>query len=134
MHIRTCASSNKIDSSFIYFSEIFLKMSINNGINGATKPRLISVDSLEDSKYDRRSSIPRNKSYDNMGVSAEANVLVIYTGGTIGMTRNANNGKFDNLTSFFGISKYIEIIRSIFKVIRHIIQVIYSKTEMIKIK
>lgn len=88
-------------------------MSINNGINGATKPRLISVDSLEDSKYDRRSSIPRNKSYDNMGVSAEANVLVIYTGGTIGMTRNANNGKFDNLISF---SKYIEIIRSIFKV------------------
>lgn len=109
-------------------------MSINNGINGATKPRLISVDSLEDSKYDRRSSIPRNKSYDNMGVSAEANVLVIYTGGTIGMTRNANNGKFDNLTSFFGISKYIEIIRSIFKVIRHIIQVIYSESEMIKIK
>lgn len=109
-------------------------MSINNGINGATKPRLISVDSLEDSKYDRRSSIPRNKSYDNMGASAEANVLVIYTGGTIGMTRNANNGKFDNLTSFIGISKYIGIIRSIFKVIRHIIQVIYSKTEMIKIK
>lgn len=87
-------------------------MSINNGINSTTKPRLVSVDSMEDSKYDRRSSIPRNKSYDNMSASAEANVLVIYTGGTIGMTRNANNGKSDNLIStifFYNFHRYFEV-------------------------
>lgn len=56
-------------------------------------PRL-SHKKFADLKTDSRSSsIPRNPSYDNIGASTEANVLVIYTGGTIGMVRNANNGK-----------------------------------------
>lgn len=62
-------------------------------INGQNSSRMESIDSLEDSHCDRRSSIQRNRSFDNMSASAEASVLVIYTGGTIGMTRNGNNGK-----------------------------------------
>lgn len=36
----------------------------------------------------------RNASYGQMRSATEANVLVIYTGGTIGMMRNKNNGSF----------------------------------------
>lgn len=39
-------------------------------------------------------SIRRNTSFNAMNTSTEANVLVIYTGGTIGMIRNSNNGEF----------------------------------------
>lgn len=43
----------------------------------------------------------RNASYSNMEASTEANVLVIYTGGTIGMARNSSNGMFNfNSLSF----------------------------------
>lgn len=78
---------------------------MNSEQNGENHPRLASIDSLQNSESDRRSSIPRNRSYDNMATSSEANVLVIYTGGTIGMTRNSNNGmSFRIICSFFFIS------------------------------
>lgn len=67
-------------------------MNLNSVQNG--HPRLASIDSLQYCESDRRSSIPRNRSYDNMATSNEANVLVIYTGGTIGMTRNSKNGMY----------------------------------------
>lgn len=35
----------------------------------------------------------RNPSYGNLGNQTEARVLVLYTGGTIGMLRNDKNGK-----------------------------------------
>lgn len=35
----------------------------------------------------------RNASYGNLGNTTEARVLVLYTGGTIGMLRNDKNGK-----------------------------------------
>lgn len=35
----------------------------------------------------------RNVSYGNLGNTTEARVLVLYTGGTIGMLRNDKNGK-----------------------------------------
>lgn len=37
--------------------------------------------------------LKRNVSYGNMENTTEARVLVIYTGGTIGMIRNNKNGK-----------------------------------------
>lgn len=66
-------------------------MSVNNGQNHS---HLESIDSLENSRSDRRPSLARNRSFDDMGSMAEAKVLVIYTGGTIGMTRNSNNGMY----------------------------------------
>lgn len=69
-------------------------MSINSEQHVGVQARLQSIDSLENSQSERKSLIPRQRSYDNMAPSTEANVLVIYTGGTIGMTRNSNNGKF----------------------------------------
>lgn len=69
-------------------------MSQNNHVslrNGEIQRPLAAIQSIENN---RRTSIPRQRSYDNMATSAEANVLVIYTGGTIGMTRNSNNGKW----------------------------------------
>lgn len=51
-----------------------------------------------------RSSLRRNVSKGNLlGDRSESKVLVIYTGGTIGMMRNSNNGKNKNQ---FGIFKY----------------------------
>lgn len=46
-------------------------------------------------KYHHRSSLKRNISYGNIPSTdkTEARVLVIYTGGTIGMMRNENNGE-----------------------------------------
>lgn len=46
-------------------------------------------------KYHHRSSLKRNVSYGNIpsAEKTEARVLVIYTGGTIGMMRNEKNGK-----------------------------------------
>lgn len=35
----------------------------------------------------------RNASYGNLGTQSEARVLVLYTGGTIGMLRNDKNGE-----------------------------------------
>lgn len=37
-------------------------------------------------------SMRRSESYGHMTPGSEAHVLVIYTGGTIGMVRNENNG------------------------------------------
>lgn len=47
-------------------------------------------------KYHHRSSLKRNTSYGNIPSAdkTEARVLVIYTGGTIGMMRNEKNGKY----------------------------------------
>lgn len=67
-------------------------MSSNNG--HVNHSHLEPIDSLENSQIDRRSSLARNRSFDDMGSMAEAKVLVIYTGGTIGMTRNSNNGMY----------------------------------------
>lgn len=39
------------------------------------------------------SHMVRNVSYGKLGAQAEARVLVLYTGGTIGMLRNDKNGK-----------------------------------------
>lgn len=39
------------------------------------------------------SHMVRNASYGNFGTQAEARVLVLYTGGTIGMLRNEKNGE-----------------------------------------
>jgi hypothetical protein len=36
----------------------------------------------------------RNVSYGNLGNTTEARVLVLYTGGTIGMLRNDKNGEY----------------------------------------
>lgn len=68
-------------------------MSLYNGHTNEISSRLTSIDSQDSQSGDRRSSIQRNRSFDNMVAQKEANVLVIYTGGTIGMTRNSNNGK-----------------------------------------
>lgn len=70
-------------------------MSLNNVSlqNGENQRRLDAIQSVGNVQFDRRTSIPRQLSYDNMATSTEANVLVIYTGGTIGMTRNSNNGE-----------------------------------------
>lgn len=79
-------------------------MSLNNVLlrNGENQRGLSAIQSVENVQFDRRTSIPRQPSYDNMATSTEANVLVIYTGGTIGMTRNSNNGKWIfNLNNFF---------------------------------
>lgn len=53
---------------------------------------------------ERRSSLRRNLSYGNILAANEAKVLVIYTGGTIGMMRNDKEGKFkcNNYLLFFG--------------------------------
>lgn len=61
--------------------------------NGENQRPLAAVQSIENVQHDRRTSIPRQRSFDNMATSTEANVLVIYTGGTIGMTRNSKNGE-----------------------------------------
>lgn len=65
-------------------------MSISNGQNHEQRSALSSFDSIESNK----SSIQRHQSYDDMASVSEAKVLVIYTGGTIGMTRNSNNGTY----------------------------------------
>lgn len=46
-------------------------------------------------KFHNRSSLKRNTSYGNIpsAEKTEARVLVIYTGGTIGMMRNEKHGK-----------------------------------------
>lgn len=64
------------------------KMSVNNG-----QTSMESFDCPELNSH-IKSSVPRTRSFDNMGTLAEAKVLVIYTGGTIGMTRNSNNGMY----------------------------------------
>lgn len=64
-------------------------MSINNGQNHEQNAALSSYDSMEN-----KSSLQRHASFDDMSSVSEARVLVIYTGGTIGMTRNSNNGTY----------------------------------------
>lgn len=56
---------------------------------------------------DKKLTLRRNASYGNMMPtnSTEAKVLVIYTGGTIGMIRNRNNGEY--LIFFLNILSYI---------------------------
>lgn len=61
--------------------------------NGENQQQFDAIQSVENVQFGRRTSILRRRSYDNMATLTEANVLVIYTGGTIGMTRNSNNGK-----------------------------------------
>lgn len=77
-------------------------MSVNNGQNSKNHSRLPSIDSLDSQCSNKRALIQRNKSFlDSMGTATEAKVLVIYTGGTIGMTRNSTNGNYDRFFYFF---------------------------------
>lgn len=52
-----------------------------------------TVHQSNDFTLERKASLPRKTSYGNLASAAEAKVLVIYTGGTIGMMRNDKNGK-----------------------------------------
>lgn len=84
-------------------------MSLNNVLlqNGEKQQRRFTANqSLNHIQLDHRTSIPRQRSYDNMTTSTEANVLVIYTGGTIGMTRNRNNGEWFLFEIFFKVNKF----------------------------
>lgn len=66
-------------------------MSASNGQSSQNNTRLGSFESPNiDSQVN--TLVPRNRSFNDMGTLTEAKVLVIYTGGTIGMTRNSNNG------------------------------------------
>lgn len=53
---------------------------------------------------ERRSSLRRNLSYGNILAANEAKVLVIYTGGTIGMMRNDKDGEFNVIKYLFYLS------------------------------
>lgn len=86
-------------------------MSVNNGQNSKNHSRLASIDS-PDSQCNKRALIQRYKSFDSMGTAAEAKVLVIYTGGTIGMTRNSNNGNYDYFFCVFGFFFFSFVLRS----------------------
>lgn len=63
--------------------------------NGETLPgHGLPPQTPEAPQHYSKSSLRRNISYGNMPAnSAEAKVLVIYTGGTIGMIRNNKNGE-----------------------------------------
>lgn len=50
--------------------------------------------STEPQNHSNTSHMKRNVSYGNLGYQSEAKVLVLYTGGTIGMLRNHNNGGY----------------------------------------
>lgn len=52
-----------------------------------------SLLSAEAPKQITSAQMKRNESYGNLENRAEARVLVLYTGGTIGMLRNDKNGK-----------------------------------------
>lgn len=60
-----------------------------------TQPRssFLSTTSPETLKANNKTQIKKIASYGNMGNQTEARVLVLYTGGTIGMLRNDKNGK-----------------------------------------
>lgn len=77
-------------------------MSSNNDTSNSNGHNhyLLTASDSNDSKSERKSSIRRNTSFGQMERPTEANVLVIYTGGTIGMTRNSNNGE---LTIFYNL-------------------------------
>lgn len=66
-------------------------MSLNNEVNSNGQNHNLLLTNEQQSEV--KTSIRRNPSFGHMDTSAEANVLVIYTGGTIGMTRNSNNGE-----------------------------------------
>lgn len=57
----------------------------------------------------------RNVSYSDLGQQTEAKVLVLYTGGTIGMLRNEKNGKFlcllNLLNKSFNFSHFDSIVQ-----------------------
>lgn len=59
----------------------------NKSISSAT---LLSPDSPN---HAANGEMKRNASYGNLGNQPEARVLVLYTGGTIGMLRNDKNGE-----------------------------------------
>lgn len=79
-------------------------MSLNNDtrFNEHNNYFLTASDS-NDSQSERKSSIRRNTSFGQMERPTEANVLVIYTGGTIGMARNSNNGELTIYYSFYNL-------------------------------
>lgn len=69
-------------------------MSLNNDTSSNEHNHyLLTATNSNDSQSKRKLSIRRNISFGEMERQTEANVLVIYTGGTIGMTRNSNNGE-----------------------------------------
>ena len=60
-------------------------------------------------------SFHRNQSYGHLPASnrVEAKVLVIFTGGTIGMMRNERNGEFFALKFYFGEKALIHGMQSL---------------------
>lgn len=74
---------------------IFLKqdsgLSVHNSV--PISPSFPSLLVLPESPNEVNAPMKRNVSYGNMENRTEARVLVMYTGGTIGMLRNTKNGK-----------------------------------------
>lgn len=63
---------------------------------------LTQFENRTNSQNERRSSLRRNVSKGNLMSSdhTESKVLVIYTGGTIGMMRNEKNGQYIRFSTF----------------------------------
>lgn len=70
---------------------------------------LSKMGSFSPSKMSDKSSLRRNRSYGNMLASgnSEAKVLVIYTGGTIGMMRNEKNGKIFKIIQLHYVKRHL---------------------------
>lgn len=77
-----------------YIDEVTKSESIESCKSGVTR----FAKTLSGHNDERRSSLRRNVSKGNLMSSdhTESKVLVIYTGGTIGMMRNENNGEYNN--------------------------------------
>lgn len=58
----------------------------------ASNPSNTSLKRTENHQKMYSSQMRRSESFGHMSAGSEAHVLVIYTGGTIGMMRNENNG------------------------------------------
>lgn len=82
---------------------IMMKMKTNGeNVPGHVLPPQTPDIGPEAPQHYSKSSLRRNISYGNMLTNgSEAKVLVIYTGGTIGMIRNSKNGKNFIFNIFF---------------------------------
>lgn len=85
--------------------------------NGETMPGFeLPPQTPEAPQHYSKSSLRRNISYGNMlANSAEAKVMVIYTGGTIGMIRNSKNGKI--FFYMYGEFAYLVLFYVLFKIV-----------------
>lgn len=92
------SQSNRLSSEQSNRRELFHRMTDENGsitslasVTPMTPTH--SVHQFSEYQIETGSSLRRTPSYGTMVTATEANVLVIYTGGTIGMMRNEKNGK-----------------------------------------